>query len=785
MGHYSDRYLRQLEYGEGEILNGDTALINIKSLLEAGVQIFGSYPGSPMASTTDVAIDAKVRLQKRGVYVDESNEAGVTASMWPCTTSDIRGMCVYKIVGVNVASDVLAHISSAGVKGGLVIIVGEDPACDSTIVAQKLLPYAIMFGNPVLTPNCDTEHLRDTNLHAFLLSEATRNKEDFGGAPVFVVQTTATANMRGKIHCHNNLSFQRQPSEFKVVPEQTPMIPYCRVQEKEKTDRLLKAREYIKANKLNRITEGKEKLGFITYGQVYNSLIRALNLIGEAGLDGSSNFSILNLCAIHPLVPEEIIGFCSNFEHVSVVEENFPTILEKEIKAMLYGSGINPEIVGRDYFPNYGELDPRKIIDVLELDKYRPGIKAVRKDSGFITKDRTIALVNSSRVYLSQEKTPAAGDIIDPKKLLKIIEGSAKEIFAINASAICERLGFDSKAQNIVMFALFPEYPQFGIDEDACIHAIKELEKNEEENLKVFNAVRRLIASGDYKDYSEDVKLDSLGKVPSKAREKIESDLESSRILVNFPVLEAPELKEIYKEATGRIWNFQRNMEYVKLYRVRVEECLLLMERYLKNNEEMVHRMISKIMRHLGTMMVYHDAPYVARLKLRKERLAWIRAETNVEDSEIFQISEAFHPDLMEIIGLLPAKLVDALSKMCFVSKFMKEGEVYLPMTVRTDTVLGCLKLRFLGIFEPFRLCSWRFRRENRYIEMYLRALENNLLMPIGYLEILADAPRIIRGYGETRNHSFFLFEKFLKDASLKTSYDLERDLKVILKTPH
>ena len=72
-----------------------------------------------------------------------------------CTAScytPIRGAVTWKVLGNGVATDVLDHVSQIGVKGGAVVIVGEDYGVSSTTVAQRTLPWAMKSGILVIDP---------------------------------------------------------------------------------------------------------------------------------------------------------------------------------------------------------------------------------------------------------------------------------------------------------------------------------------------------------------------------------------------------------------------------------------------------------------------------------------------------------------------------------------------------------------------------------------------------------------------------------------------------------
>ena len=67
-------------------------------------------------------------MTELGVHVETcTNEASAAAMLGASINYPIRGAVTWKsIVGTNVASDALSNLSSPGVMGGALIIVGED-----------------------------------------------------------------------------------------------------------------------------------------------------------------------------------------------------------------------------------------------------------------------------------------------------------------------------------------------------------------------------------------------------------------------------------------------------------------------------------------------------------------------------------------------------------------------------------------------------------------------------------------------------------------------------------
>ena len=117
-----------LSLGEGETFHGEGILAITKALLQSGVAYVGGYQGAPVSHLIDVMVQAEEYLDTLGVHVEAcSNEASAAAMLGASIHYPLRGAVTWKsIVGTNVAADALSNLSSPGVTGGALIVVGED-----------------------------------------------------------------------------------------------------------------------------------------------------------------------------------------------------------------------------------------------------------------------------------------------------------------------------------------------------------------------------------------------------------------------------------------------------------------------------------------------------------------------------------------------------------------------------------------------------------------------------------------------------------------------------------
>ncbi|MDP6511115.1 MAG: indolepyruvate ferredoxin oxidoreductase subunit alpha [Dehalococcoidia bacterium] len=360
--NYSDDAIAQLNFGRGQVLRGDAFLILTKAMLQSGVGYLGGYPGAPVSGLYDVMEDAyHPVLESLGVVVNASaNEASAAAMLAASVNNPIRGAINMKVVGTNVAADGLAHLSASGVKGGVMVVVGEDYGMDSTAVAERSLPYAFKSGLVCIDPVGDPATLA-------LMVEEGFNISEYSHAPVLYMLRTRTGNLTGSLTCKDNRApviSPRHPVEAMASDINFfPLPPYAFEQERLKfTERLDRAREYILKERLNRLVPGRKPVGIITHGLIYNTTCRALHLLGEAELSGNGTCAILALNVIHPLAPDEIAGFLRDKEQVLVVEEGSPNLLEEQVRAIAQQEGLSTRIYGKDILPHYGEYTPQVLV---------------------------------------------------------------------------------------------------------------------------------------------------------------------------------------------------------------------------------------------------------------------------------------------------------------------------------------------------------------------------------------------------------------------------------------
>ena len=370
-----------LKLGDGETFRGEGILAVTKALLQSGVSYVGGYQGAPVSHLLDVLVDAEDILAELGVHVETcSNEASAAAMLGASINYPLRGAVTWKsIVGTNVAADALSNLSSPGVVGGAMIILGEDYGEGASVIQERSYAFALKSSMWLIDPRPDLPSIVRTVEKGFELSEASH-------APVMLELRIRACHATGEFAARNNRKGEKSGLDKLAGP---PRFDYARLahppvifnHERLKVEeRLPAARAFIRDHKLNETIDGDlADVGIIVMGGLTNSVLRALERMGLADVFGASRVPMLVLNVVYPLVPEEIAGFCAGKRAVLVVEEGFPDYIEQAVNVELRRADIQTKVLGKGLLPKAGEYASDVLLEGLAafLQATRPaGIDA-------------------------------------------------------------------------------------------------------------------------------------------------------------------------------------------------------------------------------------------------------------------------------------------------------------------------------------------------------------------------------------------------------------------------
>jgi len=350
------REVEDLKLGEGEIFRGEGILAITKALLQSGVSYVGGYQGSPISHLMDVLADAKDIMEDLGVHFETSaSEAAAAAMLSASVMYPVRGAVTWKsTAGTNVASDALSNLSSGGVNGGALIILGEDFGEGSSIMQERSHAFAMKSQMWLLDPRPNLPSMVQAVEDGFQLSEASNT-------PVMLEVRIRACHVHGQFVAKNNKRPDftlKQALENPVRDVNRIVLPPANfMQDKDKLERRWPAAvNFIKEKKLNEFFGPDEgEIGIITLGGLYNGVMRGLQQLGLADVYGNSSIPIYVMNVAYPTIDDEVVDFCLGKKAVIMVEEGAPEYVEQTLHTLMRRRDIQTRLHGKDILPLGGE----------------------------------------------------------------------------------------------------------------------------------------------------------------------------------------------------------------------------------------------------------------------------------------------------------------------------------------------------------------------------------------------------------------------------------------------
>ena len=164
-----------------KLLMGNEAMAH--AALEAGVRVVAGYPGTPSSEIVETVAKLHAAGKAHDVHVEWStNEKVALELLFGASLAGARGLFTCKQMGLNVASDALMSLNYVSVRGGLVLVVADDPGPISSQTEQDTRRFAAFAKVPVLDPA--------TPEQAFAMVKAAFDLSERFHTPVIVRPTT-------------------------------------------------------------------------------------------------------------------------------------------------------------------------------------------------------------------------------------------------------------------------------------------------------------------------------------------------------------------------------------------------------------------------------------------------------------------------------------------------------------------------------------------------------------------------------------------------------------------
>ena len=325
-----------------EFLMGNEAIA--LGALAAGVNVVCGYPGTP---STEV-LETVAKRRGKTVYVEWSvNEKVAMELAGGAAYAGARALVTMKQMGLNVASDPLMCLEYIGVKGGLVVLVADDPGPISSQTEQDTRSFAAFSKVPLLDPSSAEEAYRMVQ-EAFELSEKYQT-------PVFLRPTTRVSHGYASVAVkdpeeytvHEPEGFVKDTGRWVIFPRLS-FAAHRRIEER--NDML---RDVFSESPLNRIEpedpllSGARK-GIATGGFSYTYVMEAREKQGA--------LRTLKVSTPYPFPEKLAVEFLAGLDEVLCVEELDPYI-EKELVYICGKYGLKTKILGKmtGQMPRSGE----------------------------------------------------------------------------------------------------------------------------------------------------------------------------------------------------------------------------------------------------------------------------------------------------------------------------------------------------------------------------------------------------------------------------------------------
>lgn len=297
-----------------EFLMGNAAIA--MGAIAAGLNVVSGYPGTP---STEV-LETTAKHNDGSIYVEWStNEKAAMELAAGAAYCGARTMVTMKQVGLNVASDPLMSLAYIGVKGGMVILVADDPGPISSQTEQDTRRFAAFSKLPCFDPS-GVQEAYDMIQEAFAYSERYHT-------PVLFRPTTRVCHGYASITVKDAAEYQvNSPEGFVKDSSKWVIFPKLSYQnhirmEKRNTELKSVFSDYPR-NRIYPETDTACQKGIATHGISFSYTMEALH--------GKAAPRLLKVATPFPFPEQLAVEFLQGLDEVLCLEELDP-VIEQEL----------------------------------------------------------------------------------------------------------------------------------------------------------------------------------------------------------------------------------------------------------------------------------------------------------------------------------------------------------------------------------------------------------------------------------------------------------------------
>ena len=352
------------------LLLGNEALA--RGAIEAGVRVAAAYPGTPSTEIMENLIEASRETDLNAQWsVNEKVAFELAAG---ASLTGVRAMSSMKNAGLNVAMDLFMTLPYGGVRGGLVLVVADDPAPLYSSAAQDCRFAAEWAGVPCLEPASQQE-AKDMTKMAFSLSEqlelpvmvrsVARLSHSCGVVELGKVEPSSMVQGFNK---HWELGFRWfiygptgswSDKMGERLREQFPKAEFPPLggsgwKQAWLVARLPLMQKVAEASPFDSLREGSEPVGVVASGMGASYALEAIR-----DLDLQERVWFHKVGMVYPLAEGAALRLLRSCQRLLVLEDGGPFV-ESQLRQLAQREGLKVEISGKAFdavIAPYGELD--------------------------------------------------------------------------------------------------------------------------------------------------------------------------------------------------------------------------------------------------------------------------------------------------------------------------------------------------------------------------------------------------------------------------------------------
>ena len=375
-------------------------------------------------------------------------------------------------------------------------------------------------------------------------------------------------------------------------------------------------------------------------------------------------------------------------------------------------------------------------VDVVLASELMEAARAVER--GFVTPDRTLLIASTHRVFAMTEKIALADGRSDAAALLAASREAARELLAFDMEALAEATG---SVLSAVLFGALAGSGALPFPRTAFEAAIRRGQVGVERSLTAFAAGFEAARTGGT-PVPAATALSGARAAPGAIRNLLDT---AGRDFTG-------ETRSVALTAIERLADYQ-DAGYARDFLARLAR--------VQDIERQHGALLAETARQLALAMAYEDTIRVAELKIRSGRFARVREEVRIEDGQILEIAEFFHPRTQEIADTLPAALGRWLLRTpwarALVDRATRKGRI-----IKTTSIGGFLLLYALSKLKRLRRRSLRFANEAAALTEWLDLVAATARTDYPLAVQIARMHGLVKGYGDTRERGQAKFDKLV-----------------------